>query len=63
LSRFDLARALWQHGGSRARPRALTLAREARAKLASAASHAAGQLVGEIDRWLAARGAGQPSGP
>jgi len=62
-TRFDLARALWQHGGSRARPRALTLAREARAKLASAASHAAGQLVGEIDRWLAARGAGQPSGP
>ena len=61
LSRFVLARVLWELG--RDRPHALALAREARAELAEAD---ASEAVAEADAWLAARArysAGRDAGP
>jgi tetratricopeptide (TPR) repeat protein len=55
-TRFALARALWTQ--SRTRPRALTLARQARADYAQAKIEA---TVTAIDAWLAAPGAKLPA--
>jgi tetratricopeptide (TPR) repeat protein len=60
LTRWDLARALWQHGDASARPRALTLARAARTMFAQTTDPATAGVLADIDRWLASHGKPAP---